>query len=58
MSLVERYKAWRQARKVRAEERLERNLSGVPLRESIRATRAKVISESRRLPGGPFGPVR
>ena len=58
MSLVERYKTWRQARRARAMEKLERNLSGVPLRESIRATRSKVISESRRLPGGPFGPVR
>ena len=55
MSLGQRYKQWRQARKVRAQDRLERNLAGVPIRESIRASQAKVMENSRRMPGGPVG---
>lgn len=52
MSFGERYRAWRQARKVRAQETLERNLNAVPIRESIRASQARVIDRA----GRPFGP--
>jgi hypothetical protein len=57
VSLGERYKQWRQARKARAEDKLERNLNGVPLRESIRASQSKVIDRVGR-PVGPLGGPR